>query len=95
MTAVGATGCTVDLAVQQISRLHVQRIRNLIDDFDGRVSSAALDVTDIGPMQACIEREIFLRQPLFKPQFSHIRSKALLDIHALTSGSCRLSVYRR
>jgi hypothetical protein len=47
--------------LEQPRRRHAERRGDLVQDEHGRVSDAALDAADLGPVQAAFESELLLR----------------------------------
>ena len=62
---------------------------------DGRISRAALDAADVGPVQAGFEGEFLLRPAPLLPDPLEIASNLPPDVHRDSRPICRLIVYRR
>jgi hypothetical protein len=95
-----AFGGRADIQLQQHNlshqylSIHTQRIRNLFDNPNRRVSRASFDPTNIGPMKAGLECKFLLRPAFFFPDPFHIEANLFADIHPAKSPQCLLSVYR-
>ena len=71
-------------AIEQPPWRDAQSGRQPVDDLDGRVSNASLEIADIGPVQIDLERERFLGQPTLSPERTQVAGEAKTDIHAAT-----------
>lgn len=72
---------------EKFPRLHIKRSRDPLDHVDGRRIDAALQRTDICPVDICAIREFFLRQALPAPSGAQVRRKYLPGTHCAQSAS--------
>lgn len=70
-------------SIHQLADLHTERVSNLANDGDRRVSHAALYAGDVGAMDVSAVGELFLGPAFLAPDLAHILCKALANIHAL------------
>ena len=72
----------VSALFQQRRRGHFQRLGQLFDDRDGRVPGRALDVADIGAVDAGAISKFLLNPALLVAEPLEVGSEALANIHA-------------
>ena len=76
-----AYGCAAPPSlVEQLPWLDVEVGGDLVDDGDGGVAGTALEIADIGAVNAGLMREGLLRQTLVLTQAPQVVGKALSDI---------------
>lgn len=68
-------------SIQQIAGLYVQGNGQLVDNGDGGVTSAPLEVADVGAVDAGAECQFLLRPAFLLALAAKILGKALNDIH--------------
>jgi hypothetical protein len=68
--------------LQQSRRAHFQRLRQLLDDRDGRIPSGAFDIADVGAMDARTIRELLLAPTLLVTKTLEVRPEAFANVHA-------------
>jgi hypothetical protein len=66
---------------ENVGRRHAERGGDPLNDADGWIAAAALQVADIGPMNAGLVGELLLRQPFGLAQASKIPAQPLTYIH--------------
>jgi hypothetical protein len=84
-----------DGSLQQCAGFDAQRFGQLFNDGDRRIARAALQVADVGPMDAGLMRELLLRPVLFLAQPTQVAAEVFANVHARRSAGCRPSIYRR
>lgn len=60
---------------EQIGKIDPKSIRELLNNFDGRISSSAFDVRKICSVEVCTMRQFFLCQLLFQAQLSDSKAE--------------------
>lgn len=78
---MGFAGRSDPASVQKLARLYLERVGQLLDDCEGGVAGAALKVTDIGAVDARLERKLLLRPASGLSQTTEIDAEAPDDIH--------------
>ena len=68
-------------SVQERAHLHIKTCCEFFDHGDGGIAGAAFEVADRGAMDAGLERELLLAQPLRGAKAPEVDGKALTDIH--------------
>lgn len=70
------------LLVQQLSRGHLERLREPLDDRHGRIPAPALDIADIGAVYAGAIGIILLAPAHCLAEATDVSTKARANIHA-------------
>lgn len=70
-----------DGLVEQFTGPHIERPSEFLDDRDCRVASSALDIADIGAMDAGAVGIVFLAPALRLAKATNVSTKARADIH--------------
>lgn len=60
--------------IKQLPRRHLQRLGDLIEDDNRRITHTALDAADVGPVQAAMVGKALLREALLLPQFLEVQT---------------------
>jgi hypothetical protein len=76
--------------VEEARRRNFERPRELLEDHDRRIAGTALDVTDVGPVNARFVGKHLLAPALLGSEPPKVLSKALTNVHAEEPGSMSL-----
>jgi hypothetical protein len=70
------------LSIEQCARLDPERLRQLVNDRNRRISSTPFEVAYVGAVDLSLESEPLLRPALFEPKATQISAKAPANVHA-------------
>ena len=80
-TITGAVMWRSGCLVEQLAGPHAERLRQLFDEEDRRIARTALEIADIGAVNASAIGVFLLAPALGVPETAQVCGKALADIH--------------
>lgn len=69
--------------INQLARIHLERLRQPLDDINRGIARSSLKVANISPMNIGLMSELFLAPSLFNSVLAQICGEALTNIHVL------------